>query len=139
MDYLWFKAFHIIAVTTWIGGMLTVAGTTSASSSLPDEAARAQFFSRIREWDRRVTTPAMLAVWVLGLILAVTGHLFPQPWLLAKIALVLALSALHGMLSGRLRRLATGELLKSGTLPLGEAAIVITVSLVVLLVVVRPF
>lgn len=140
MDYLWFKAVHIIVAITWVGGMLTVAGTTAAFAGFSEGAAdRAQFFARIRKWDRLVTTPAMIAVWVLGLTLAVTGQWFPQPWLEAKIAIVLALSAFHGMLSGRLRRLATGQTSKGKASQAGYITIVAAVSLIVFLVVIKPF
>ncbi len=140
MDYLWLKALHIIVAITWIGGMLTVAGTTAAFAGLSgSDVNRAQFFARIRKWDRLITTPAMIAVWVLGLTLAVTGQWFPQPWIEAKIAIVLALSAFHGMLSGRLRRLATGQISKGKASQVGYVIIIAAVTLIVFLVVVKPF
>ncbi len=55
--------------------------------------------------DRRVTSPALLMTWALGLSLAVWAGWFPSTWLIVKLIFVVALSALHGMQSGRLRRL----------------------------------
>jgi putative membrane protein len=49
---------------------------------------------------RYITTPAMLAAWVLGLILAFSGPIdwSRDGWFHAKLILVLALSAYHGCL-----------------------------------------
>ncbi|WP_454254040.1 CopD family protein, partial [Pseudomonas sp. Marseille-Q7302] len=60
--------------------------------------------ARVRRWDRAVTTPAMLLVWVLGFMLAMTAHWLADHWLQAKLVLIVILSSLHGVQSGRLRR-----------------------------------
>lgn len=77
---------------------------------------------------------------MLGLALAVTGEWFPSRWLFAKLALVLLLSGVHGVLAGSLRRLA---LRPDATVPAfaryTPAAIVTAVTLVVVLVVIKPF
>ena len=62
-----------------------------------------------RTWDYLLTTPAMLLVWAVGLALVLWAHWFHSGWLRAKLTLVLVLSALHGIQSGTLRRLAGGE------------------------------
>jgi protoporphyrinogen IX oxidase len=107
MIYLWLKAVHVAAVLCWTGGLLTAAVTIAARSTklagaASDRTAAMEFLSR---WDRRVTAPAMLAVWGAGLTLAMLGSWFPSPWLIFKLCIVTLLSALHGMLSGILRRL----------------------------------
>lgn len=113
MTYLLLKAGHVAAVIVWIGGMFA-----AALGAAP-------------RWDRLVTTPAMLAAFAFGLALASTGGWFPQPWLIAKLAVVLGLAALHGILSGRLRR---------GRPPPAHAAplIVACVVVVAVLAVVKP-
>jgi putative membrane protein len=143
VDYLWLKALHIIAVMIWIGGMLVAAVTGTAALSARRQqgvADRPAFLESVRRWDRRVTTPAMLLVWALGLSLALNGGWFPQRWLLIKLAFVLLLTALHGMLSGNLRRLSRQE--DSGTmaaLRYAPGAIVVAVLVIVVLVVIKPF
>lgn len=104
MDYLWLKVFHLIVVVTWLSGMVAVAILLSAYGSHPPHSATS-LLEPVRKWDRRVTTPAMILAWVLGISLAVRGHWFPQSWLIAKLIFVFLLSGLHGMLVGRLRRL----------------------------------
>lgn len=138
MDYLWLKALHIIAVITWVGGML-VAGVTVSAAATDTARPSVAFVAAVRLWDRRLTTSAMLAVWALGLSLAYAGSWFQQGWLGAKFALVLALSAIHGMVSGRLRRLGGEKPADVGFAAHAPIVIVAIVSVVVILVVTKPF
>ncbi|WP_207461418.1 CopD family protein [Azospirillum sp. SYSU D00513] len=152
MDYLWLKALHIAAVATWAGGMLAAALTITAvtitavtfaaagSKAGGETAVPSATLNAVRRWDRRVTSPAMLLAWALGLTLALQGGWFTATWLMAKLALVVLLSALHGMLSGTLRRLARAD----GTSPpailrLAPAGIVASLLVIAILVVVKPF
>ncbi len=143
MDYLWLKALHIVAVITWVGGLLAIAVAIAAVSDPRDQHAianRATLLARVRRWDRRVTTPAMLLVWLMGLSLASMGDWFPQAWLGAKLAVVLLLSAVHGLLSGNLRRLSLSQEPGSpASLRHAAAAVVVAVLIIVILVVIKPF
>lgn len=141
MDYLWLKSLHIAAVIVWIAGLLVAALTLAARcDSAIDHRRSMDWLEKVRRWDRRVTSPAMVLVWAFGLVLAMQGGWFPSAWLTAKLALVLVLSALHGSISGRLRR--------SGCVDVGlpprivrhaPAAAVGLMLAVVILVVVKPF
>lgn len=143
MLYLTIKAFHVIAIVIWIGGMLLAAlllvsmRPVAGPFLLPDD----RLLVALQRWDRRVTTPAMASVWVLGLALAMLGHWFVAAWLSAKLVLVLAISALHGIQAGTLRRLmANGTRRKPGAMlrfaPLG---IMLSVGAIVVLVILKPF
>lgn len=138
MNYSWLKALHIIAVLTWVGGML-VAGVVIGAASGGKAALPATFVEAVRRWDRRVTSPAMLAVWALGLALAYAGSWFQQGWLGAKIAVVLVLSALHGMISGKLRRLAGGQTADVGIVARAPLLVLAAAGIIVALVVTKPF
>jgi putative membrane protein len=82
----------------------------------------------------------MLVVWLTGAAIATEGRWFESPWLWAKLALVLALTGLHGVQSGRLRRLQRGDLLQMRMrLDHVVAFIATSVVLVALLVVLKPF
>ena len=104
--YLWLKALHVAAVVTWIGGMLiaSIALSILSASPQPRSPAALQAIAAVRRWNRIVTTPAMLLVWGLGLAMAVQGNWFSSWWLMLKLAIVVALSALAGVQSGTLRR-----------------------------------
>jgi uncharacterized membrane protein len=96
MLYEFTKAAHIIAVVVLIAGMVTA--TLFLMRPNMDMA------NLIKRYDRLVTTPAMLLVWVMGILLAVQGGWFSDAWLWVKIVFVVGLSGLHGAISGRLRR-----------------------------------
>jgi protoporphyrinogen IX oxidase len=105
--YLWLKGLHLAAVLTWVGGLVLLAIATAAlrpvkeAVLLPHEKRLA---TAILKWDRRVTTPAMLTAWALGIGLASWGGWFGALWLNAKLPIVVGLSGLHGALSATLRR-----------------------------------
>ncbi len=107
MTYLWIKGLHLAAVLTWAGGLVLL-GVTIAALRPVGEAVLLPHEKRlgtaILHWDRRVTTPAMLAAWALGIGLASWGGWFGALWLTAKLPIVVALSGLHGVLAATLRR-----------------------------------
>lgn len=132
--YPWLKALHVAAALIFVGGVLTVSVFLAAAST--DASSFATIALGVRRWDQIVTTPAMLVVWTLGLSLAMTGHWLAAGWLQAKLLFVLVLSGLHGVQSGRLRRLAGGGTLQpSRTAPLVIGCAVI----IALLAVAKPF
>ena len=136
--YSWLKALHVAAALTFVGGVL---GVSVLLAALPADPATVSPFARpfaqgVRRWDRMVTTPAMLLVWTLGLILATSGHWFAEIWLQIKFGLVLVLSGLHGVQSGRLRRLAAGSALPA----LRTAPVVLACAIVIaVMAVAKPF
>ncbi|MYM96078.1 CopD family protein [Duganella vulcania] len=137
MLYLVLKALHVASVITWIGGMLTVAIILACNRLQHSQVI--YWLSGLRAWDRRVTTPAMLLAWVLGLGLASLGHWFPQAWLMAKLGLVLILSGFHGMLVGRLRSLSSRPL--AVALPGGFATaigIILAAAIITVVVITKP-
>ena len=137
MLYLVLKALHVAAVITWIGGMLTVAIILACSGL--QHSQDIYWLNGLRAWDRRVTTPAMLLAWVLGLGLASIGDWFPQAWLMAKLVLVLILSGVHGMLVGRLRSLSSRPL--AVALPNGFATavgIILATAIITVVVITKP-
>ena len=125
------KAAHVVAVLVFVSGVVATALFLPSTRTSELHAIAA-----MRRWDARVTTPAMLLVWALGLTLAMMGHWFAAPWLITKVGIVALLSAVHGVNSGRLRRRtetvrASGSVVHAGFL-LGAVAVA------VLLVVVKP-
>ena len=111
--YPWLKALHVAAALTFVGGVLSVA---VLMRTLPSDTPLAASIARqVRRWDQAVTTPAMMLVWGLGLTLATSGQWFTAGWLQAKLVFVVILSGLHGIQSGRLRRIAVGT--QSGPVP----------------------
>ena len=98
--YLWVKAAHVTFVIFWMAGLFLLPRfyvyhqeTTVGS---PEDRAWIEREARVRSI---ILAPAMLLVWVLGLMLAFNLDLWGQHWFQAKLALVIAMSALHSFLS----------------------------------------
>ena len=101
--YPWVKAFHIIAIIAWMAGMLYLPRLFVYHSVAGKGSVQSETFKVMeRRLLRAIMLPAMIATWVLGLWLAWLGpdsHYgwFAAGWLQAKIALVLAMTAVHGL------------------------------------------
>lgn len=98
-NYPWFKALHIIAVISWMAGMLYLPRLYVYHAS----AAKGSDLSEtLKTMERRllrfIINPAMIATFVFGILMicANTG-LMQQGWLHAKLALVLGLTGVHGV------------------------------------------
>ena len=103
--YEWIKAFHIIAVIAWMAGMLYLPRLFVYHCAAEKGSVQSETFKLMeRRLLRAIITPAMIATWVLGLLLGWMGPdsrygWFGFGWLETKLVLVLALSATHGMLA----------------------------------------
>jgi protoporphyrinogen IX oxidase len=142
MGYLWLKAFHVAAVVGWIGGMLvsSLFIAMHVSSSRPLAAGESRMIEIARAWDWKVTTPAMLLTWALGMTMAVHAGWFSSRWLMIKLVLVFGLSALHGAQSGVLRRTArSASRSPPAFLRYSAPAILMAIAAIAILAVVKPF
>jgi uncharacterized integral membrane protein (TIGR00701 family) len=140
--YLWPKAFHVAAVVTWIGGMLILSLVFSVLSgnALSRSSDVSGMVDAVRKWDRNVTTPGMLLTWGLGLAMAMQAGWFGARWLTLKLVLVLALSALHGVQSGVIRRLFWNPSFEAPMLMRASGMMTLVVFVfVAILVVIKPF
>ena len=96
--YEWLKAFHVIAVIAWMAGMLYLPRLFVYHSDAEPGSKQSETFKVMeRRLLRAIINPAMIATWVLGLWLAWDAGLHQSGWLRAKFALVVAMSAMHGM------------------------------------------
>ena len=140
--YPWLKALHVVAIVAFVGGLLATS-LLLAVDNLDEPSLSEKWIVTARAfqwWDRVVTLPALLTVWVLGMSLAVTGEWFQSGWLHAKLVLVVAISALHGVQSSTLRRLASGEQRKASLLAQSAPFLILgMVAGIEILVVVKPF
>jgi len=94
--YLWLKAAHVMAVISWMAGLLYlprlfVYHTTVA----PGSEASETFKVMERRLMAAIMIPAAVITWGLGLTLAIGGGLFEEGWFHLKLGLVLLLSASH--------------------------------------------
>jgi protoporphyrinogen IX oxidase len=98
--YEWIKALHIIAVISWMAGMLYLPRLFVYHCEATVGSKQSETFKLMeRRLLKTIITPAMIVTWLAGLYLAWSGHWFASGWLHAKLALVIVLSGVHGFLS----------------------------------------
>jgi protoporphyrinogen IX oxidase len=93
------KAFHVIAIIAWMAGLLYLPRLFVYHAASVKSSEQSETFKVMeRRLLRFITTPAMVASWILGLILAFSGVIDwkADGWFHAKLALVILLSAFHG-------------------------------------------
>src|SRR6185437_3039713 len=97
-DYIdWFLAFHIIAVIAWMSGMLYLPRLfVYHAETQPGSESSERFKVMERRLLRGITNPAMIAVWILGPLLAWLTGAYLDTWLQIKFVLVLVMSGCHG-------------------------------------------
>ena len=139
--YLWVKAAHVTFVIFWLAGLFLLPRfyvyhhETAVGS--PEDRAWIERESRVRSI---ILTPAIIVVWVLGLMLAFNIDAWAYGWFSAKLFFVILLSAYQGWLGVYGKKLARGER------PLSNKAVRmineipgIAAAIIVVLVIVRPF
>jgi putative membrane protein len=139
--YLWVKAAHIIAVIAWMAGMLYLPRLFIYHCDAPVGSPQSETF---KVMEHRLLTviinPAMVLTWVLGLWLAWQGGFFTAGWFHAKLALVVALSGVHGFFSASVRRFAAdANTISQRTWRLWNEVPTVLMIGIVLLVVLKPF
>lgn len=97
--YLWIKAFHIVAVISWMAGLLYLPRLFVYHCDAEIGSAQSEMLKVMeRRLLRAIMTPAMIVAFVLGAALIhIIG--FEGGWLYAKLTLVLALAASQGMMA----------------------------------------
>jgi putative membrane protein len=133
--YPYALAAHVTAAAVLVGGVL--AHDRMVSAVPRDFDQQLATLTALVRLDRSITTPALLLTWSLGVSLALWGRWLPSPWLLAKLCLVVAVSALHGVQTGRLRRSLSDKRPAEGVHGAG-AAIIVALSAIATLAVVKP-
>ena len=139
--YLWVKAAHVTFIIFWIAGLFIVPRYyIHHQATTPGSAEDRAWIEREDRARTIILMPAMLISWALGLSLAVHLQAFDQPWLMAKFAFVILLSAYQGWIMSYGRKLAAGrrELEDRRLRMMNEVPGILT-ALIVVLVIVRPF
>lgn len=147
--YLWVKAAHIIFVIFWMAGMFIlprylVHHQDALTGPAPNPAEADAWVEREAKLRRMILTPALIVTWVLGMMLAMNLGLLDGGeglgWLHGKILLVVLLTGYHGWAVGYARKLAAGTpTLPTRTLRMVNEVPALFVTVIVVLVVVRPF
>ncbi len=137
----WILAAHIIAVITWMAGMLYLPRLfVYHTQTKPGSESSERFKVMERKLLRGIINPSMVAVWILGPLLAWITGTYMDLWLQIKFLLVIALSGIHGFLVRCWKDFAADRNTRTERFYriINEVPAVLMV-LIVILVVVKPF
>ena len=121
------RGLHILAVIAWMAGLLFLPRLYAYDAEQREtaEPVRSEMQGLLRTWQCRlldiILRPAMGAAWLFGLWLlwlrsgnGADWSFAHQPWMIAKLLGVVALSAWHGYLAAERRKVVAGTSLRSG-------------------------
>ncbi len=139
--YEWVKAVHVIAIISWMAGMLYLPRLFIYHCDAPKGSQQSETFKVMEQRLLRIImNPAMVIAWVLGVWLAWKAQFFTSGWFHAKLTLALLLSGVHGYFSAAVRAFAEDR----NTKPtrhwriVNEAPTLLMIGIVIL-VIVKPF
>lgn len=97
---LWLKALHVIAVISWMAGLLYLPRLMVYHAAAERGSVQSETFKVMqRRLLRGIMNPAMIVVWISGPLLAWQLGVYNDWWLWAKFALVCVLSWFHHQLA----------------------------------------
>ena len=139
--YEWIKALHIIAVISWMAGMLYLPRLFVYHCEAEPGSKQSETFKVMeRRLLKAIINPAMIVTWLAGLTLVWLGHWYTSPWFHAKFLLVLILSGVHGLFSRIVKDFAADRNQRPQKFfrIINEVPTLLMI-LIVILVVVKPF
>jgi protoporphyrinogen IX oxidase len=139
--YPWLKAVHVIAIISWMAGMLYLPRLFIYHCDAEPGSKQSETFKLMeRRLLNIIINPAMVASWAVGLWLAWDGGLFGSGWLHAKLALAVILSGVHGFFARCARDFGADQNRRPQKFYriINEVPTVLMIAIVIL-VVVKPF
>lgn len=116
MNYLWFKAFHLVGVVVWFAGLfymvrLFVYHVEANEQPEPDRTIlQKQYQLMERRLYSIITTPGMVVTVVMAIAMLITApDLLKETWLHAKLTLVALLIGYHHYCARLMKQMAAGK------------------------------
>ncbi len=139
--YPWVKALHVIAVISWMAGLLYLPRLFIYHTDAPAGSEQAKTFAVMEgRLLKVIMRPAMIFSWIFGLHMAWTVHHFEGGWLHAKLLAVVLLTATHEFFAFSARQFAVGDIRHTARFwrMVNEIPTVLMI-VIVILVIVQPF
>ena len=139
--YLWIKSLHVIAVISWMAGMLYLPRLFIYHIDSQPESDQARTFSIMeKRLMRIIMTPAMILSWLFGLFIAWDIYGFSGGWLHAKLLAVVLLTATHVYFAKAVTAFEQGRYIKNARFwRLANEIPTILMIFIVIMVIVKPF
>ena len=107
--YLLFKSLHLIAVISWMAGLLYLPRIFVYHSEADHDSQRKVFKTMEKKLYNYIMMPAMLLSWIFGILLlhSLGFSVFSELWMQIKTTLIIILTYYHFTLSKYLNDFAT--------------------------------
>jgi putative membrane protein len=139
--YLWVKALHVIAVISWMAGMLYLPRLFVYHCAAEKGSVQSETFKVMeRRLLKAIINPAMAVTWAAGLWLAWRTVAYMDGWFHVKFLAVLILSGIHGYFSKAVRMFAEDRNEKPARFwrMMNEVPTVLMI-IIVIMVIIKPF
>lgn len=140
--YEWLRALHIIAVISWMAGMLYLPRLFAYHADAEKGSDKSETFKIMeRRLLKIIINPAMIAALVLGAgMFAANPALFHTPWMHVKLLCVFLMFGLHGFFAKTVKIFARDENTRSSKFYriLNEVPAVLMI-IIVIMAVAQPF
>ncbi|MDJ0950041.1 MAG: protoporphyrinogen oxidase HemJ [Alphaproteobacteria bacterium] len=140
-SYVWVLALHVISVIAWMAGLLYLPRLfVYHAEATPGSEMSETFKVMERRLLRVIMNPAMIGVWIFGIWNLVLGEWWREPWMHAKLTLVVILTVYHHLLARWRKDFAEDRNTRSAKFyrMTNEVPTVIMIGIVIL-VLVKPF
>ncbi|NKB51582.1 MAG: protoporphyrinogen oxidase HemJ [Rhizobiaceae bacterium] len=138
---LWVKAFHIIAVISWMASLLYLPRLFVYHCGAETGSVQSETFKVMeRRLLKAIATPSMIATWIFGLWIASLYDVWADPWFMIKLVCVLLMTVMHFLYAKCARSFATDSNRKGEKYyrVINEVPAVLMI-IIVIMVVVKPF
>lgn len=140
--YVWIKALHVIAVISWMAGMLYLPRLYVYHADAARLSDKSETFKIMeRRLLRLIINPAMIATWVFGaMMLIAQPDLLKQGWMHAKLGCLVLMQIVHALYARWRKAFARDDNRHSAKFYRwwNEAPTVLLI-VIVIMVVVKPF
>ena len=96
MWLLWLKALHVIAIISWMAGLLYLPRLYVYHCDAEKGSKQSETFKTMEyRLLRYIMNPAMIVAWITGPLLVWQLGVWREPWLITKFVLVCGLTGFH--------------------------------------------
>jgi len=142
MMYLWIKALHILAIISWMAGLLYLPRLYVYHAMVETGSARDMTFQLMeRRLLKAIMNPAMIASFLFGFwMVLLNPDMLSQGWFHIKLASVLLLAGVHGKFAVMRKAFAEGRANRSDRYyrVWNEVPTVLMI-IIVIMVIIQPF
>jgi len=140
--YDWIRAFHVIAVISWMAGMLYLPRLyVYHCEAEPGSKLSEKLKIMERRLLRLILNPAMIVTWLLGLTMLYSNpSLLHNPWMHIKLTCLVLMQIVHAIFARCRKNFAADKNTRSQKFYriINEAPTVLMI-IIVIMVIVRPF